>query len=73
MRKYAQKELKELINDGYAIDITYSRDRSAIAEEYNQVGYSSGIYGCNGLLLQGLESGNLCAVAGRTRAIYIFS
>ena len=66
-----QKELKRLVRVGAAKDITNSSSRSAIPEGYSQVGYSSGIYGCNGMLLRG-ESGQLYAVTGRTSAIYIF-
>ena len=36
-----------------------------------KVGYSSGVYGCNGMLLRG-KSGQLYAVCARTTAIYIF-
>lgn len=66
-----QKELKRLVRVGAAKDITDSSSRSDIPEGYRQVGYSSGIYGCNGMLLRG-ESGQLYAVTGRTSAIYIF-
>ena len=71
MEKMTQKELKRLVNVGAAKDITYSSSRRDIPEDYRQVGYSSGVYGCNGMLLRG-ESGQLYAVTGRTSAIYIF-
>ena len=71
MEKYTIKQLKSLVNDGVAKDVTYSSKKSDIPESYTQVGYASGIYGCNGMLLKG-ESGQLYAVAGRTTAIYIF-
>jgi hypothetical protein len=71
MEKMTQKELKRLVRVGAAKDITDSSSRSNIPEGYSQVGYSSGIYGCNGMLLRG-ESGQLYAVTGRTSAIYIF-
>lgn len=66
-----QKELKRLVRVGAAKDITYSSSRRDIPEGYSQVGYSSGIYGCNGMLLRG-DSGQLYAVCARTTAIYIF-
>lgn len=66
-----QKELKRLVRVGAAKDITYSSSRRDIPEEYSQVGYSSGVYGCNGMLLRG-KSGKLYAVCARTSAIYIF-
>ena len=70
MVKYTQEELRRLVARGVAKDVTYS-DRSAIAEEYYQLGYAEGIYGCSGLLLRGV-SGTLYAVTSRTSAIYIF-
>lgn len=66
-----QKELKRLVKVGAAKDITDSSSRAAIPEDYRQVGYSSGVYGCNGMLLRG-DSGQLYAVCARTSAIYIF-
>lgn len=46
-----QKELKRLVKVGAAKDITDSSSRAAIQEDYRQVGYSSGVYGYNGMLL----------------------
>ena len=66
-----QKELKNLVKSGRAIDVTNADSRSAIPESYSRIGYSSGLYGCNGMLLQGV-SGQLYAVTQRTTAIYIF-
>lgn len=66
-----QKELKRLVKVGAAKDITDSSSRAVIPEDYRQVGYSSGIYGCNGMLLRG-ESGQLYAVCARTTAIWVF-
>ena len=71
MEKYTQKELRRLIKIGVAIDVTDAGSRSVIPENYRQIGYSKGIYGCNGMLLQG-DSGQLYAVTARTTAIYIF-
>lgn len=71
MIKITQRELKNLVKSGRAIDVTNADSRSTIPESYSQIGYSSGAYGCNGMLLQG-ESGQLYAVTQRTTAIYIF-
>lgn len=71
MDKYTQKQLKGLVKSGVAIDITNAKDRSIIPGYYRQIGYSSGVYGCNGMLLQD-ENGKLYAVTERTTAIYIF-
>lgn len=71
MEKYTQKQLRSLVASGAAKDVTNAHDPKAIPESYRQIGYASGIYGCNGMLLQG-ESGELYAVTSRTTAIYLF-
>lgn len=71
MERYTQKQLRSLVASGAAKDVTYAHDQKAISESYTQIGYSAGLYGCNGMLLQG-ESGQLYAVTSRTTAIYIF-
>ena len=55
-KKYTQKQLKELVKIGKAIDITGKTN--AIKEDYAQTGYSNGVNGVNGVLYQGI-SGNL--------------
>ena len=55
-KKYTQKQLKELVKIGKAIDITGKHN--AIKEDYTQIGYSMGINGVNGYLFQSI-SGNL--------------
>ena len=72
MEKYTQRELKNMVKLETAIDVTRAADRTAISESYTQIGYSAGVYGCNGMLLKGLETGKLYAVTARTTAIYIF-
>lgn len=71
MERYTQKQLRALVASGAAKDVTYASDRNVIGEIYKQIGYSAGVYGCSGMLLQG-ESGKLYAVTSRTTAIYIF-
>ena len=70
MERFTQKQLKALVKSGAAKDVTKG-NRADINENYRQIGYSAGLYGCNGMLLQG-ESGQLYAVTARTQAIYIF-
>lgn len=75
MRKYTQKHLKELVRCGFAKDVTNALLRNGqiingIPERYTQIGYSAGIYGCNGRLFEG-ESGQWYAVTARTNAIYV--
>ena len=71
MEKYTIKQLKSLVNSGAAIDVTHAKTENEIPESYAQIGYATGLYGCNGMLLKG-ESGKLYAVTSRTTAIYIF-
>lgn len=73
MEKYTQKQLRALVSDGIAIDVTHATDRRDIPEYYKQIGYANGVYGCNGMLFQGLNTGRLYAVTSRTQAIFIFS
>jgi hypothetical protein len=61
-----------MVKNGIAVAVTNACDRGAIPENYRQIGYARGVYGCNGMLLQGCESGTLYAVTARTTAIYIF-
>lgn len=77
MTKYTQRQLKEMVKDGLAEDITYGNNdtRRQIEETegyYTQVGYSSGVYGCNGMLLKGNKTGKLYAVTSRTTAVFVF-
>lgn len=71
MERYTQKQLRNLVKVGAAKDVTYAKDNKEIPESYTQIGYSAGLYGCNGRLLLG-ASGQLYAVTRRTSAIYIF-
>lgn len=71
MIKTTKRELKQMVKSGRAIDVTNAKSVSEIPERYRQIAYSSGVYGCTGMLLQG-ESGQLYAVTDRTGAIYIF-
>lgn len=73
MEKYTQKQLRALVRDGIAIDVTHAEDRNAIPEHYRQIGYANGVYGLNGMLFQGINTGSLYAVTSRTSAIFIFS
>jgi len=76
MSKYTQKQLRALVASGQAEDVTRIDN-----DEYwqlklkegllDQVGYSSGVYGLNGALLQGYNTGTLYAVTARTTALFI--
>lgn len=77
MTKYTQKQLREMVKDGIAIDISHGDNftRQEIERKegfYRQVGYSSGVYGCNGMLLKGEKTNQLYTICNRTQTIYIF-
>ena len=72
MKKYTQKQLKNMVATGAAIDVSRAKSTKDIPEYYSQIGYASGMYGCSGMLLKGIESGKLYAITSRTQAIYIF-
>ncbi len=77
MGKYTQKQLRQMVGTGAAIDITNANnvDREQIMQEegwLKQIGYAAGIYGCSGMLFIGHNTGKLYAITSRTSAIYIF-
>lgn len=71
MRKYTLRELRELVRLRMAQDITNS-DPKSITESVEKIGYSSGVYGLNGGLLQGRESGNYYAITARNSNLFYF-
>lgn len=72
MEKFTQKQLRALVASGAAVDVTNASSRDVIPENYKQIGYAAGLYGCAGMLLQGYDTGKLYAVTSRTTAIYLF-
>lgn len=77
MTKYTQKQLRAMVNDGIAEDITNADNNTREELEkkegwLRQIGYSAGVYGCNGMLLQGHNSGTLYAITSCTNAVFIF-
>ncbi len=71
MEKITQKELKRLVRLGVAVDMTTACNREDITEPYTIAAVSSGVYGLNGLLMQG-DSGQLYAVCTRSSALFLF-
>lgn len=64
MRKYTRKELKNMVALGMAEDVTRANnedyEKIIKREDYlSQVGYSSGVYGCDGMLLKGYKNRNI--------------
>ena len=72
MKKYTQKQLKNLVATGAAIDVSRAKSTKDIPENYSQIGYVNGLSGCAGMLFKGDKSGKLYAITSRTQAIYIF-
>lgn len=77
MIKYTQKQLKEMVSCGIAEDITRCNMQQANElrkkEKWlRQIGFSAGVYGCNGMLLKGEATSKLYAITNRTQAIYLF-
>ena len=76
MKRYTQKELKELVRLGAAeslngTDNEYRRKIEAENGYSSQIGYAAGVYGCSGALLKA-SNGKLFAITCRCQAIYIY-
>ena len=72
MRKYKQKELRDLVRLGVAEDYTNKpAEYIYTLRRLEKVGYSSGVYGINGWLVEGTETGQLYAVIGRCANLFI--
>lgn len=74
MIKTTQRELKEMSRHYGAIDITNAQHN--VIEEIrktvglNKIAYSSGVYGCNGYLLED-NNGKKYVIIGRVSNIYV--
>lgn len=72
MQKYTQKALRELVRLGAAENITsynFSQMKDFLhSHSLEKVGYSSGVYGINGGLLQDTQTGQLYAITARNTA-----
>lgn len=71
MKKYTLREIKRFVSLGLAQDIT-TANRPAIKEPFEKIGYSAGIYGINGGLLQGKSSGVLYAITARNSNLFYY-
>ena len=69
MKQYKQKDLKALVSGGAAIDIT-TADEDLIPKHFDRIGYSHGINGMNGGLIQDRDSGLLYAVTARSSNLF---
>lgn len=72
MRKYTQKALRELVRLGVAEDYTNKpAECLCTLRRLVKVGYSSGVYGINGGLVEDPETGTLYAIIGRCTNLFI--
>lgn len=69
MIKFTNKQLKELANEKYTIDLTKSNHKS-VNEPLDQIGYAHGIYGTMGKLWEGRNSGRMYVAHSYSSAIY---
>ena len=64
MTKYTQKELKNLVAIGAAVNLT-NEPAERIPARYDKIGFSSGVYGINGGLIRDTDTGILYAILTR--------
>ena len=72
MRRYTQRELKNLVRCGMAHDLT-NATAAEVMEQWKhceKVGYSSGTYGINGGLIQNTETGAYYAITARNSNLF---
>lgn len=69
LRKVTLGYLKSMVRDGFAIDISTSKERP---EPLEKVGYSEGKFGCNGLWFVGRDTGQHYVVIDRTANLWRF-
>ena len=72
MRKYTQRELKNLVRCGMAHDLTNATAAEVMEqrEHGEKVGYSSGTYGINGGLIRNTETGEYYAITARNSNLF---
>lgn len=72
MRKYKLKELRELVRLGVAEDYTNKPSEYIYTlRRLAKVGYSTGVYGINGGLVEDTETGQLYTIIGRCSNLFI--
>lgn len=72
MRKYTQKQLRELVRLGCAEDYTHKPSEYIYTlRRLDKIGYSSGVYGLNGGLVEDMETGTWYAIIGRCSNLFI--
>lgn len=72
MKKYTLKALRDLVRLGVAEDYTNKPAENLYTlRRLEKVGYSSGVYGINGGLIEDTETGQLYAIIGRFSNLFI--
>ena len=69
MKQYTRKQLKEYARLGLARDLT-TVDPEELPRHYEKIGYSRGVYGLNGGLVQDKDTGELGAVVGHSSNLF---
>ena len=75
--KVTRKTIREYVASGDAIDIThisFDDAKKLTADEgwLDTELYSVGVYGCNGVLFRGHNTGNRYAICNRTQSLFYF-
>ena len=75
LKEVKRAVIREMIRQGVAEDITHAsgrqvEDLNAAEGSFNEILWSRGVYGCNGLLLKGRKSGRLYAITERTGVLF---
>lgn len=71
-KKYTQRQLRKLVDQGNAEDITdysFEEANDLYDRGYDVIGVSSGVYGINGALLKMRDTGELMAVCARNSTL----
>ena len=72
MKTMKQKEIKNLVKLGAAVDITYEEGSLTRYRQLDPVAVSHGKYGMNGGLLKDYETGKLYAITARNSALFYY-
>lgn len=75
--KVARKVIRDYVKNGEAIDITnisLDESKKLTSDEgwLDTELYSMGVYGCNGVLFRGHNTGNRYAITDRAQSLFYF-
>lgn len=71
MKKYTLKYFRELVRLGLAVDISQVKNVTEISSKCEKIGYSCGLYGINGGMLQDTATGEIYVIIGRGANLFI--